>query len=135
MINQSAVERIYGVRNQESNRAGFIQFKALGVTVDLIVQLSDGVFDPDAIVFFISIMVVCGMIKIFLSPSGGLLNLLAGTSIDFLTESSAFRTIYIASGIWQDAGWGIDQYFFHYYHVLWRRDGSHLSGGKTDRID
>lgn len=55
---------------------------------------------------FISVMVVCGMIKIFLSPSGGLLNLIAGTSIDFLTESSAFRTIYIASGIWQDAGWG-----------------------------
>lgn len=55
---------------------------------------------------FISIMVVCGMIRIFLSPSGGLLNLLLGTQIDFLTESSAFRTIYIASGIWQDAGWG-----------------------------
>lgn len=55
---------------------------------------------------FISIMVVCGMIRIFLSPSGGLINLLLGTSIDFLTESSAFRTIYIASGIWQDAGWG-----------------------------
>ena len=59
---------------------------------------------------FISVMVVCGMIKIFLSPSGGLLNLIAGTSIDFLTESSAFRTIYIASGIWQDAGWGIIVY-------------------------
>ena len=55
---------------------------------------------------FISIMVICGMIKIFLSPSGGLLNLILGTNIDFLTESSAFRTIYIASGIWQDAGWG-----------------------------
>lgn len=55
---------------------------------------------------FISIMVVCGMIKIFLSPSGGLINLLLGTSIDFMTESSMFRTIYVASGIWQDAGWG-----------------------------
>jgi len=55
---------------------------------------------------FISIMVVCGMIRIFLSPSGGLLNLLLGTQIDFLTQASAFRTIYIASGIWQDAGWG-----------------------------
>lgn len=56
---------------------------------------------------FISTMVICGMIRIFLSPSGGLINLIAGTSVDFLTESSAFRTIYIASGIWQDAGWGI----------------------------
>ena len=56
---------------------------------------------------FISTMVICGMIRIFLSPSGGLINLIAGTSIDFLTEASAFRTIYIVSGIWQDAGWGI----------------------------
>lgn len=55
---------------------------------------------------FISTMVVCGMIRIFLSPSGGMLNLLLGTKIDFLTEASAFRTIYIASGIWQEAGWG-----------------------------
>ncbi len=55
---------------------------------------------------FISIMIVCGMIRIFLSPSGGLLNLILGTNTDFLTEASAFRTIYIASGIWQDAGWG-----------------------------
>lgn len=55
---------------------------------------------------FISTMVICGMLRIFLSPSGGLLNLIMGTSVDFLTEASAFRTIYIASGIWQDAGWG-----------------------------
>ena len=55
---------------------------------------------------FISVMVICGMIKIFLSPTGGLLNLILGTQIDFLTHSEFFRTIYIASGIWQDAGWG-----------------------------
>ncbi len=55
---------------------------------------------------FISTMVICGMIKIFLSPSGGLINLILGTNTDFLTEAGAFRTIYIASGIWQDAGWG-----------------------------
>ncbi len=56
---------------------------------------------------FISIMVVCGMIRIFLSPYGGLVNLLLGGShIDFMTDPNAFRTIYIASGIWQDAGWG-----------------------------
>lgn len=55
---------------------------------------------------FISTMIICGMIRIFLSPTGGLLNLLLGTQVDFLTHSSAFRTIYIASGIWQDAGWG-----------------------------
>ncbi len=55
---------------------------------------------------FISTMVICGMIKIFLSPSGGLLNLLMGTQIDYLTEASAFRTIYIVSEVWQHAGWG-----------------------------
>ena len=53
---------------------------------------------------FISTMVICGMLRIFLSPSGGLINLIAGTKIDFLTEASAFRTIYVASGIWQEAG-------------------------------
>ena len=56
---------------------------------------------------FISIMVVCGMIRIFLSPYGGLINLLMDTSIDFLSESEAFRPIYILSGIWQEAGWGM----------------------------
>ncbi|MCD8147051.1 MAG: ABC transporter permease subunit, partial [Clostridiales bacterium] len=55
---------------------------------------------------FISTMVICGMIRIFLSPSGGLINLILGTQIDFLTMSSAFRTIYISTGIWQEAGWG-----------------------------
>ena len=55
---------------------------------------------------FISTMVICGMLRIFLSPSGGLINLIAGTKVDFLTEASAFRTIYVASGIWQEAGWG-----------------------------
>ena len=59
---------------------------------------------------FISTMIVCGMLRIFLSPSGGLINLILGTSVDFLSEPSAFRTIYIASGIWQDAGWGIIVY-------------------------
>jgi len=55
---------------------------------------------------FISTMVICGMLRIFLSPTGGLINLIAGTNIDFLTEAGAFRTIYVASGIWQEAGWG-----------------------------
>lgn len=77
---------------------------------------------------FISIMVVCGMIKIFLSPSGGLINLIAGTSIDFLSEASAFRTIYIASGIWQDAGWGI----IVYMATLSNIDVSHYEAAKID---
>ena len=60
---------------------------------------------------FISIMILCGMLKIFLSPYGGLVNAIAqffGASepINFIDSASAFRTIYIASSIWQDAGWG-----------------------------
>lgn len=56
---------------------------------------------------FISTMVICGMIRIFLSPSGGLVNLLfSSTPVDYLAEAGAFRTIYILSGIWQEAGWG-----------------------------
>lgn len=77
---------------------------------------------------FISIMVVCGMIRIFLSPSGGLINLMAGTSIDFLSEAAAFRTIYIASGIWQDAGWGI----IVYMATLSNIDTSHYEAAKID---
>lgn len=77
---------------------------------------------------FISIMVVCGMLRIFLSPSGGLINLLAGTSIDFLSEAAAFRTIYIASGIWQDAGWGI----IVYMATLANIDTSHYEAAKID---
>ena len=77
---------------------------------------------------FISIMVVCGMIRIFLSPSGGLINLIAGTQIDFMSTASAFRTIYIASGIWQDAGWGI----IVYMATLSNIDTSHYEAAKID---
>lgn len=77
---------------------------------------------------FISIMVICGMIKIFLDPAGGLINLLAGTNIDFLSEASAFRTIFIASGIWQDAGWGI----IVYMATLSNIDTSHYEAAKID---
>ena len=56
---------------------------------------------------FISTMIVCGMVRVFLDPAGGLVNLIFGTNIDYLAEPNAFRTIYIASGIWQEAGWGI----------------------------
>lgn len=53
---------------------------------------------------FISVIVISGMIIIFLSPVGPI-NKLWGTTINFMTNPDAFRTIYIASGIWQGAGW------------------------------
>lgn len=54
---------------------------------------------------FISVIVLCGIVRIFLSITGPV-NLLFGTQINFMTMPQAFRTIYIASGIWQGAGWG-----------------------------
>lgn len=53
---------------------------------------------------FISVIVISGMIILFLSPIGPI-NKIFGTSINFMTMPSAFRTIYISSGIWQGAGW------------------------------
>lgn len=53
---------------------------------------------------FISVIVIAGMIILFLSPVGPI-NQLFGTTINFMTKPEAFRTIYIASGIWQGAGW------------------------------
>ena len=54
---------------------------------------------------FISVIVLCGIVRILLSPTG-MVNMLLGTNYNFMTMPQAFRTIYIASGIWQGAGWG-----------------------------
>ena len=53
---------------------------------------------------FISVIVLCGMVRILLAPTG-MVNMLLGTRTNFMTMPEAFRTIYIASGIWQGAGW------------------------------
>ena len=53
---------------------------------------------------FISVIVLCGIVRILLSPTG-MINSLLGTRTNFMTMPAAFRTIYIASGIWQGAGW------------------------------
>ena len=60
--------------------------------------------------YFISTVVLAGMLYIFLSPTSGLLNFartaLGLKAIDFMSDASAFRSIYIISGIWQAAGYG-----------------------------
>lgn len=58
---------------------------------------------------FISVIVLCGLVRIILSVTGPM-NMLLGTSIDFLTLPEAFRPIYIISGIWQGAGWASIMY-------------------------
>lgn len=57
---------------------------------------------------FISTVVLAGMLYIFLSPSSGIFNVVREAmglkAVDFMAKADAFRTIYIASGIWQGAG-------------------------------
>ena len=54
--------------------------------------------------YFISTIVLAGMIRLFFS-SVGPINSILGTTVDFMSEPSWFRTLYIGSGIWQGAGW------------------------------
>lgn len=58
---------------------------------------------------FISTMVMCGMILIFLSPSNGLIsNLLELIGIEMpnvLSKPSFFSSIYVWSDVWQHIGW------------------------------
>ncbi len=60
--------------------------------------------------YFISTVVLAGMLYIFLSPTSGILNVLREAlgmkAVDFMSDAKAFRSIYIISGIWQSAGWG-----------------------------
>jgi len=59
---------------------------------------------------FISLVVLAGMLYIFFSPLYGLVNraieALGGDTIYFMNEARWFRTMFIGSGIWQNAGWG-----------------------------
>ncbi len=59
---------------------------------------------------FLSTVVVSGMVVSFLAPRTGLINVIitwfGGDPIHFLAEPEWFRTIYVASGIWQGMGWG-----------------------------
>ncbi|BFT72455.1 ABC transporter permease subunit [Paenibacillus sp. P36] len=58
---------------------------------------------------FVSLVVVCGMIKEF-TASSGLVNdviaFLGGERLSLLLEAQFFRTIYVSSGVWQHIGWG-----------------------------
>lgn len=58
---------------------------------------------------FISTVSLVGIMFLILSPQGGIVNrlieLLGGESIYFMTESKWFRTLFVASGVWQNTGW------------------------------
>ncbi|MDI6617086.1 MAG: ABC transporter permease subunit [Clostridiales bacterium] len=59
---------------------------------------------------FISTVVLVGMLVSFLSPRSGFINGIikdfGGQPIHFLSEPGWFKSIYVWSGVWQNAGWG-----------------------------
>jgi putative aldouronate transport system permease protein len=59
---------------------------------------------------FISVVVMCGMIMLFLSPRIGVINkiieLFGGQAVNLMGMKSAWRHIYVWSGVWQGMGWG-----------------------------
>lgn len=59
---------------------------------------------------FISIVVLVSMLNIFCHSDYGvinkILNLFGRESIAFITDRRWFRSLYVVSGIWQNAGWG-----------------------------
>ncbi len=57
---------------------------------------------------FISIVVVCGILKEFLSlggPVNAILTSMGYDTINFFAQGKLFAPIYISSGIWQHMGW------------------------------
>lgn len=59
--------------------------------------------------YFISIVVVVGMLFDFLARDGLINNILAffgNERLAYFSESGWFRAIFIGSGIWQNVGWG-----------------------------
>jgi len=77
-------------------------------------ELQDGKYKKIAqtisyLPYFISTVIVVGMMKEFLSIDGVLnsfIRMLGARTINFMSSSSAFRSIYIVSEIWQGVGWG-----------------------------
>jgi putative aldouronate transport system permease protein len=58
---------------------------------------------------FISLVIICGMIKDFTSSDGVINDIIAffgGERVTMLLEPSFFRTIFVSSNIWQHIGWG-----------------------------
>ena len=60
--------------------------------------------------YFLSTVVVVGIVVNFVSPTSGLINRvitsLGGDAINFIIMPEWFRTLYISSDIWQGLGWG-----------------------------
>jgi putative aldouronate transport system permease protein len=59
--------------------------------------------------YFISVVIVVGIMNQLLSPSGGIVNYLLESmgfdSVYFMTSPKWFRFLYVVSDIWQSSGW------------------------------
>lgn len=64
---------------------------------------------------FISTVVMCGMIILFLSPSIGVINQIMQffgmDAVNFMAKKEYWRHIYVWTGVWQGAGWSSVIYF------------------------
>lgn len=68
---------------------------------------------------FISVVVLCGALTMFLNPSTGIIGSLVNEvradmglqTINLLQTGSAFKWIYVISGVWQSVGWSSIIYF------------------------
>ena len=64
---------------------------------------------------FISTVVICGMLILFLSPSSGIVNKIitafGAEPVYFMQKPEMFQWIYVFSGIWQGTGWSSIIYF------------------------
>lgn len=58
---------------------------------------------------FISVVVLCGMLTLFLNPSSGIINhmrtFIGLEPINFLQNPGMYKWIHVLSGIWQETGW------------------------------
>lgn len=58
---------------------------------------------------FLSTVVLVGILFLFLSPYGGMVNQVLGLfgakPVAFMTDPSWFKTVYVFSGVWQQMGW------------------------------
>ena len=78
------------------NEIGSLRFKKLVQTVSYVPH-------------FISTVIIVGMLKNFTSRLGMINNIIAalgGERILFFIRPEWFRTLYVASGLWQGIGWG-----------------------------
>lgn len=59
---------------------------------------------------FISTVVICGMLILFLSPSSGIINKLiepfCKEPVYFLRDAQYFKGVFVLSDLWQGLGWG-----------------------------